>query len=211
MSSKILTVGALLLFTAIFLHTRGRPEINPPRETLASFPRELGPWSGTDSSISEEVLAILGPGDFLNRTYAAADGSSVELFIAYFASQRTGDTIHSPKNCLPGSGWIPVEVGRIAIPGPDHRSVEINRYVVAKGERRLLVLYWYQGHNRITASEYWAKWYMVSDAIKENRSDGALVRITALPLDREGLKSAERRAVEFAKQILPLLDAYIPH
>jgi len=211
MSLKILTVGALLLSTAIFLHSHAGPEINPPREALASFPRELGPWSGTDSPISDEVRAILGPGDFLNRTYAAADGSSVELFIAYFASQRTGDTIHSPKNCLPGAGWIPLAVGHIAIPGPDHRSLEINRYVVAKGERRLLVLYWYQAHNRITASEYWAKWYMVYDAIKENRSDGALVRITALPIDGEGMKSAERRAVEFAQQTLPLLDAYIPH
>ena len=208
---KILTVGALLLLTAIFLHTRARPEINLPREVLASFPRELGPWSGTDSSISDDVRAILGPGDFLNRTYTAADGSSVELFIAYFASQRMGDTIHSPKNCLPGAGWIPLEARRIAIPGPDHRSLEINRYVVAKGEQRLVVLYWYQAHNRITASEYSAKWYMVSDTIKENRSDGALVRITAVPLDREGLRPAGRRAVEFAEQILPLLDSYIPH
>jgi EpsI family protein len=210
MSSKILTVGALLLFTAIFLHRHARPEINPPRKALASFPRELGPLSGTDSYIPDDVRAILGPGDFLNRTYAAADGSSVELFIAYFASQQTGDAIHSPKNCLPGAGWTPLEVGHIAIPGLDQRPLEINRYVIAKGGRRLLVLYWYQAHNRITASEYWAKWYMLSDAITENRSDGALVRITALPLDREGLQPAERRGVEFAKQILPLLDAYIP-
>ena len=108
MSRKILTVAALLLLTAIFLHRQARPETNPPREALASFPQELGPWSGTDSPIPDEVRAILGPGDFLNRTYAAADSSSVELFIAYFASQQAGDAIHSPRNCLPGAGWIPL-------------------------------------------------------------------------------------------------------
>jgi len=210
MSRKILTVAALLLLTAIFLHRQARPETNPPREALASFPQELGPWSGTDSPIPDEVRAILGPGDFLNRTYAAADSSSVELFIAYFASQQAGDAIHSPRNCLPGAGWIPLEVRRITIAGVDHRPLEINRYVVAKGERRLLVLYWYQAHNRVTASEYWAKWYMVLDSIQMNRRDGALVRITALPLDGEGLKLAEQRAEEFAEQILPLLDTYIP-
>lgn len=210
MRARILTVGALLVLTQIFLHSRTRPEMNPPREALASFPQELGPWSGTDIPIANDVRAILGPGDFLDRSYATEDGPAVDLFIAYFASQRAGDTIHSPKNCLPGAGWMPLEVGRMTIPGLDHRPLEINRYVVGQGEDRLLVLYWYQAHNRVTASEYRAKWYLVSDSIKLNRSDGALVRIMTLRTDREPMESAQQRAVEFAERVLPLLDTYIP-
>jgi EpsI family protein len=210
MRARVLTVAILLLLTEIFLHGHTRPETNPPREALASFSSELGPWSGTDFPITDDVRTILGPGDFLNRSYSMADGSSVELFIAYFPSQRTGDTIHSPKNCLPGAGWIPLDVGRTTIPGLDHRPIEINRYIVGKGERRLLVLYWYQAHNRVTASEYWAKWYMVSDSIKLNRSDGALVRIMTASDNTERMETAQQRAVDFAEQILPLLDTYLP-
>jgi EpsI family protein len=210
MRVRAFAVGLLLLLTAVFLHSHSQEERNPPREMLASFPREIGPWSGTELSIPNDVRAVLGPGDFLNRAYSTEDGSSVDLFIAYFPSQRTGDTIHSPKNCLPGAGWIPLQVGRAAIPGPDHRPFEVNRYVVGKGEHKLLVLYWYQAHNRVTASEYWDKWYLFSDSIKFNRSDGALVRIIASLAEGELVDSAQQRAVDFAEKILPLLDSYIP-
>ncbi|HXW89080.1 MAG TPA: EpsI family protein [Terriglobales bacterium] len=211
MLARVFTVGALLVATAIFLHSHVRPETNPPREELASFPLELEPWSGVDLSISNDVRVILGDGDFLNRSYSAPDGSSVALFIAYFPSQRSGDTIHSPKNCLPGAGWIPLEASRATIPGLDHRPLEINRYIVGNDKLRLLVLYWYQAHNRVTASEYRAKWYMLLDSLKLNRSDGALVRIMTPTDNREDVDAAQQRAVDFAELILPLLDDYIPH
>jgi EpsI family protein len=210
MLARLLTVGTLLAITEIFLYRHAGPETHPPREELASFSYELGPWSGTDLPITNDVRTILGPGDFLNRAYSTADGSSVELFIAYFASQRTGDTIHSPKNCLPGAGWMPLEAGRTTIPGLNDRRLAINRYIVTKDKVRLLVLYWYQGHDRVTASEYWAKWYMFWDSIKFNRSDGALVRVMTPTDDTERVESAQQRAVGFAEQILPVLDRYIP-
>jgi len=210
MLTRGLTVGALLVLTAIFLNRHDQPERNPPSQALGEFPYQLGSWSGVDLPITDEVRQILGPGEFLDRRYSRADDRLVDLFIAYFPSQRTGDTIHSPKNCLPGAGWVPLEVGRLTIPGADHRPITINRYVVARGEARQLVLYWYQAHNRITASEYWAKWYLISDSIQLNRSDGALVRIATPRTDHEGMEAVEPRALDFLGEILPLLDRYIP-
>jgi EpsI family protein len=210
MLTRVLTVGALLALTAIVLDRHDQPERNPPSTALAEFPYQLGSWSGVDLPISDEVRQVLGPGDFLNRGYSTPDGSFADLFIAYFPSQRTGDTIHSPKNCLPGAGWVPLESGRLTMPGGDHRPITINRYVVAKGEAQQLVLYWYQAHNRVTASEYWAKWYLISDSIRLNRSDGALVRIMAPRADHEDMEAVQLRALDFIGEIEPLLDSYIP-
>jgi EpsI family protein len=210
MLSRVLAVGALLVLTGVFLHRHDQPERNPPREELTTFPYELGSWSGVDLPITQDVREILGPGDFLYRRYSSAGGSFIELFAAYFPSQRTGDTIHSPKNCLPGSGWIPVKAGHLTIPGPDHSQIIVNRYVVAKGEHQQLVLYWYQAHNRVTASEYWAKWYLISDSIRLNRSDGALVRVMSPRANHESMGAVEQRLVEFAGEITPLLNRYIP-
>lgn len=210
MLSRVLTVGALLVLTGVFLRGHDQPETNPTRAELKTFPYQVGSRSGVDLPITEEVREILGPGDFLDRSYSSADGSFVELFIAYFPSQRTGDTIHSPKHCLPGSGWVPVEAGHLTIPGADHRPISINRYVIAKGERQQLVLYWYQAHNRVIANEYWAKWYLIYDSIQLDRSDGALVRIMSPRAGHEGMEAVQHRALDFSGEILPLLDRYIP-
>jgi EpsI family protein len=134
----------------------------------------------------------------------------VDLFLAYFPSQRTGDTIHTPKNCLPGAGWTPLESGRVALERPDGPAIRVNRYVIGKGTDHMLVLYWYEAHGRAVASEYWAKFYLVADAIRLNRTDGALVRIITPWLSGENLDTAQQRAVDFAGSILPLLDNYIP-
>ena len=210
MLTRVLTVGVLLTLTAIVLHRHDQPEQNPPHKALAEFPYQLGSWSGVDLPIPEEVRQVLGPGDFLNRGYSKTDGSFAYLFIAYFPSQRTGDTIHSPKNCLPGAGWVPLEAGRLTIPGGDHGPITINRYLVAKGEAQQLVLYWYQAHNRVTASEYLAKWYLISDSIQLNRSDGALVRVMSPRAGHEGIEAVQARALDFSGEIEPLLDSYIP-
>src|SRR5215472_7006325 len=114
------TSALLILITAIFLRTRSHGEIFPPRQPLQSFPEHLGEWAGTDLPIDADTLQVLGPGDFLLRTYTSGDQQTINLFIAYFASERTGDTIHSPKNCLPGSGWAPLESRHISVSVPGH-------------------------------------------------------------------------------------------
>jgi EpsI family protein len=132
------------------------------------------------------------------------------LYIAYFPSQRAGDTIHSPKNCLPGAGWIPAETSHIWIEPPDGKKIEVNRILVTKGAERALVLYWYQAHGRVTPSEYGAKYYLVADAIRMNRSDGALVRIITFMKSGESVREAETTAIGFAQLVSPMLDSYIP-
>lgn len=162
--------------------------------------------------IDKDTLQVLGPGDFLLRIYNLEDRSEpyLDLFIAYFPSQRAGDTIHSPKNCLPGAGWAPVESGRLALAVPGHSPFPVNRYVIAKGESRQLVLYWYWAHDRGVASEYWAKYYLVADSIALNRSDGSLVRVTTPLLPGESVDKAQERMMPFVDAVVPRLQNYIP-
>jgi len=211
---KLRFIGAALLIglTAILLQARGRDEVFPSHLPLKSFPQQLGEWTGSDRPIDKETLEILGPGDFLIREYSTqADFEpSVNLYIAYFPSQRMGDTIHSPKNCLPGAGWLPVENDRLSLALPGHVPFPVNRYVIAKGDSRMLVLYWYWAHDRGVASEYWAKYYLIADAIRMNRSDGALVRIMTTMLPGETSEAAQRRLLPFSSKVVASLDDYIP-
>jgi EpsI family protein len=204
--------AALLAGTATFLHHRSGNEVIAPRPPLASFPAKLGGWTGADVPIPQDALQVLGPGDFLLRLYSnqARMQPDVDLFLAYFPSQRTGDTIHSPKHCLPGAGWLPVESSRITLSLPGRAPFLANHYVIAKGGDRQLVLYWYLAHDRIVASEYWAKFYLVADAIRMNRSDGSLVRFTTAITGGESADAAQQRLLAFAGNVVPLLNDYVP-
>lgn len=204
-------VVALVAAAEIFLVARSRPEILPSRPPLSSFPLTIDTWSGRDVAIPQEFLDVLGPGEFLQRIYNSSSTQPyVDLFLAYFPSQKTGDTIHSPKNCLPGSGWTPIESGRVQLTQASDPPIDANRYILEKGSSRLFVLYWYQAHGRAVASEYWAKYFLVADAIRMNRTDGALVRVITPVLPDENVTTSERRAVGFTGQFLPVLDRYIP-
>jgi len=206
---RFVIVVALLLTTAAFLQARRRPERIVTHHELALLPTTLQNWRGRDISIPPDIREVLGPGDFLERLYQSADSPPVDLFLAYFPTQRAGATIHSPKNCLPGSGWTPISSSRVAISLNGIPAI-VNRYVVANGTARNLVLYWYQAHGRVVASEYAAKYYLVHDAITMNRTDGALIRIvTAIPPDGAS-DVAEARAIQFARAIEPQLSSYIP-
>jgi EpsI family protein len=207
----VLAVG-MLLFTALFLQAGARKEVFPPRQPLASFPLELGTWRGSDVPISQDVRDVLGQGDFLLRVYrdTAVAQPYIDLFVAYFPTQRAGDTIHSPKNCLPGAGWSPIESSRTRLAIAGVKPFNVNRYVIAKGPERQLVLYWYLAHNRAVASEYWAKFYLVTDSMRMHRSDGSLVRLTTPMLRGETVDSAEKRLVSVASLIVPQMNEYIP-
>jgi len=202
----------LLAGTALFLQGRTGNEVIPPRLSLTAFPRELGPWVGRDVPIPQDALEVLGPGDFLLRLYGDQSRPEpyVDLFIAYFPSQRTGDTIHSPKHCLPGAGWLPLDSSRIKVSLAGRPDVPMNRYVIGKGEDRQLVLYWYYAHQRAVASEYSAKFYLVADSIRMNRSDGAMIRLTTPMRHGEDSEQAQGRLLLFANQISPQLDRFIP-
>lgn len=205
-------VAALLASAALFLHARSHNEVIPARAPLSAFPHRLGEWTGTDVRIQQDVLDVLGSGDFLLRVYQTSSLRQpyIDLFLAYFPSQRAGDTIHSPKHCLPGAGWQPVESGRVTLTLPGYSPFPANRYVIAKGTDRQLVLYWYLARDRAIASEYWAKFYLVTDSIRLKRSDGSLVRVTTPLLPDETPDAAQKRLSSFAGNFTPLLSEYIP-
>lgn len=208
---RFILATLLIAGAAILLQARARSEVFPPRLPLKQFPAQLGGWSGTDVAIDKDVLEILGAGDFLVRIYQNQQKTPyIDLFIAYFRSQRAGDTIHSPQHCLPGAGWAPIENQRITLTMPGREPFPANRYLIAKGDSRELVLYWFWAHNRGVASEYWAKFYLVADSIKMNRSDGALVRITTPMYPGETVDAAQQRILPFARDLTLLLDNYIP-
>jgi EpsI family protein len=209
---RFLCVWLILFGTGLVLAARSSVEYIPKHQPLDAFPYQIADLQGKNLPIDKSVSEALGPGQFLDREFRGSSPADppMELFVAYYPSQRMGDTIHSPQNCLPGSGWTPLQVGRIQIPRADGQTITANRYIVAKGLDRILVLYWYQAHGRTTPSEYWAKMYMVADAIKLNRTDGALVRISLqIPNSADGPQT-DARMVQFAQSVLQQLDIFIP-
>ena len=187
------------------------------RESLDRFPTRLGDWNGVQQApFAKDILAVLGVDDYLTRVYYGPDRAGVGLYIGYYQSQRQGDTMHSPLNCLPGAGWEPLSKGVLRMnvqygPGRAAREIEINRYVIQKGLDRQLVLYWYQAHGRIVASEYWGKFYLVADAMRLNRTDGALLRVTSPFSGTEGSEArAESVAVSFVEAMFPHLSNFLP-
>jgi EpsI family protein len=201
----------MLAGTALLLYARGNSDLIPPSEPLSDLPHVIAGWSGTDVKIDQESLDVLGAGDFLTRGYYR-DGHSqpIGLFIAYFPTQRTGTTIHSPKHCLPGAGWVFESSQYVNLNDANGKSHRVGEYIISNGESRQFVIYWYQAHGRSVANEYMAKIYMVTDAMRMNRTDGALVRVIA-PIDpREGTSVAKARAEAFTAQLAPMLPRFIP-
>jgi EpsI family protein len=215
-STRFAIAAALMLATALVLQAYSRSEYFPPRAPLASLPSQIDRWTATDETLDQQTLNILGPGEFLLRDYERSDESTINphpwinLFIAYFPSQKAGDTIHSPNHCLPGAGWVPTSREIVPLAAPDGSTFPVNRYVVAKGGERQLVLYWFQAHGRTVARELWAKYYLVSDSIHMNRSDGALIRLMTPMLEGESKEAAQSRLMQLGSKFLPLLDNYIP-
>lgn len=194
-----------------------RPEQAPPRVSFERFPLDLNGWRGRPlPPMDSKVLAVLGVDDYMDRYYVRDDRSAAAgLYVGYYRSQRQGDSIHSPLNCLPGAGWEPLSKGYLSIPVSSvagSSNISVNRYVIQKGLDRQVVLYWYQSHGRVIASEYWSKLFLIRDAVQLNRTDAALVRIIVMiPPNADGAEAlAESQAVDFAKTIYPQLPSFLP-
>jgi EpsI family protein len=213
MRTRVIVLLVALAVTGVAVLRADRPEAPVVRESFASFPMYLGAWRGIqEAPFDKKILDVLGLDDYLNRTYVVNEKSAVGVYVGYWKSQRQGDAIHSPANCLPGSGWEPVSRSTILIPGPDGTPSPINRYLIRKGIDGQLVLYWYQSHGRVVASEYWGKFYLISDAMRYNRTDAALVRVIApvVPNQPNGEAVAEEIALRFARDLMPALQPYLP-
>jgi EpsI family protein len=185
-------------------------EARVERRELKTFPETLGTWhkAGNDQIIDDETLKVLRASDYLSRDFRKPDGQVANLYVGYYATQRTGATYHSPLNCLPGSGWILSEPAKAKVALPDGTSFIANKYVIRNGEYQSLMIYWYQGRGRNVASEYWGKIYTVLDSVRLRRSDGAMVRIT-VPI-RQSEAVAEQAAIEFASAASTVMPQFVP-
>jgi EpsI family protein len=203
---------AILLGATTGMAYLSHGESTPPAKPLSQFPvRVAGYTQIIEWPLDNDTLDVLKVTDYVNRGYwqPGMNQDLMTVFIAYFRSQRTGATIHSPKNCLPGAGWNPVHSSIYQMQLDDGRKVPINLYILRKGLDEQLVLYWYQAHGRIVASEFWGKYYLVKDALLLNRTDAALIRVT-VPIQHDDVQESQARAVAFAKQITTDVDQIIP-
>ena len=204
------TMIAVLLVGTAGMGFLSHGESTPPARPMTEFPQNVGSFKTVaEIPFDKETLKVLGVTDYLNRVYFSPSEGELGLYVGYFRTQRTGAAIHSPKNCLPGAGWQPVVSETYQLPLDDGRKVPINLYVIRKDLDQEIVLYWYQSHGRVVASEYWGKLYMVYDAMRLNRTDAALVRITA-PVRNGDMEAARAQALAFAKQIAVDVDQIIP-
>lgn len=209
----------LLGLTLTALRMRGDEDRVPSSVPLDQMPIAIGAWQGQDIPIDAETLAVLGKGVFLNREYRAPSAFSgqsvgpddVGLFIGYFPTQRTGQSIHSPQNCLPGSGWSFESSGKLALSDGEGHRYQVGDYLISDGMHEAEVLYWYKNQGHVVANDYLAKVYTLVDSIRYRRTDAALIRVTTMLRSGETREQAQRRVVSFAQQVTPLLPAYIPN
>jgi EpsI family protein len=209
MTERLTVLTFVVLATAVCLRASAVQERVPPRRPLAEMPWRLGDWTATGQrEFDAETAAVLGADDYVWRPYARPSGDTADLYIGYYESQRQGDTVHSPMNCLPGAGWQLLTVGRSSIKPAPGRSIVVNRDVIQKGLDKRLVLYWFQSHGRAVASEYWSKAYLVLDGLRLHRTDGALIRVIS-PI-RDGDALAEQSASDFVRAVYPVLNRHLP-
>jgi EpsI family protein len=218
-SPRFWLVILLLAVTAFVLQSRGDADFVPASQPLSQMPEQLDGMVAQDIPLTDDTLAVLGKGDFLNRVYVGPQASGnglttkaapISLFIGYFPSQRTGQTMHSPQNCLPGAGWTFDSQKYASLQDVNGKNYRVGEYVISNGEIKQFVIYWYQAHGRSIPNEYKAKLYMIADAIRMNRTDGALVRVITQVLPSESLESARERATQFTRQMAPNLPRFIP-
>lgn len=201
----------LILFAGVLVNAWSYlGEAHVERKELKDFPQSIGAWqkTGTDQILDDETLKVLRASDYLLRDFRKSDGQTANLYVGYYATQRTGATYHSPLNCLPGSGWTLSEPGKATIALPDGSSFVANKYVIQNGDYKSLMVYWYQGRGRNVASEYWGKVYTVLDSVRLRRSNGAMVRVTVPIGDSEA--AAEQTAIEFASTASKVLPDFVP-
>ena len=185
-----------------------RAEIIPERKDFSSYPLSFGKWQGRRGSIENIYLDELKLDDYIIADYSDGSGdATVNLYLAYYASQRSGAAAHSPKSCIPGGGWQIKSHDAIYI---DVLGREVNRLLIQKGDHGQLVYYWFDQRGRNITNEYMVKWYLFWDSMTQGRTDGALVRLTTAVQPGEDVAKADKRLTDFAQQVNTTLPDYIP-
>ncbi len=210
-STPARVVTILLILQTAVLYSSIRKEVVPASLPLSQVPTQVGPWKMLGEGLMDkESMEVLKADDVLNRFYRnGSTGQEASLFVAAFRTQRTGKAPHSPKNCLPGAGWTQLSSDDYSIDVGTGAPIVVNRYVITHGDSRELVLYWYQSRNRVVADEFKAKFWVVADAMRLNRTDTALVRVM-VPIDNQNEDAATKTASEFVQSFFTTVRHYLP-
>ena len=189
-----------------------RIELLPQRQDFSTFPSDLNTWQGKTGKIEKIYLDALKLDDYVMADFEKPDVPLVNFYVAYYASQRKGQSAHSPRTCIPGGGWEIISLDRHAIDGVtlNGHALQVNRTVIQMGEHRQLVYYWFQQRGRNLTNEYLVKWFLFWDALTRNRTDGALIRLTTQVGPTETINDADHRLTDFVKTVNPYLRNHIP-
>lgn len=207
-------LSCLLLLCAVGVTTlfiSARKEIIPDRNLFASFPTAIGEWQGRAGAMEASTASFLGLTDYILSDYAKSNGRQVNLYVAYYATQRSGNAPHSPSVCIPGNGWQISDIERTNYKSQDRGiSLPFNRVVIVRGSDKQLVYYWFEERGMKIANEWVSKLYLLRDAMFKNRTDGALVRLTTPIYPGEEESDGDKRLQEFTGIIVPKLEGYLP-
>ncbi|MGI9307664.1 MAG: exosortase C-terminal domain/associated protein EpsI, partial [Gammaproteobacteria bacterium] len=203
----------LLVGRVVSLNLKDREEFVPEHVSLSTFPLLLEEWRGRETALEQVYLDELQLDDYLLVTYSSPEEPMpVDLYVAYYASQSKGASIHSPRSCLPGGGWVVDQFDQYLVDsvGPEEAALQVNRAVVSLDENKQLVYYWFQQRGRNLTNEYIVKWYNFWDALTMRRTDGALVRVTTFVPDGGSLEEADIRLQEFVRMLDPKINYHLP-
>jgi len=200
-----------MLLTMVCLVYISHSENLHPNTPFSNFPKQIGEWVGKEERFDQEIYDLLGVDDSFLCNYNTRKGGQVNLYVGFYQSQREGDTIHSPRHCMPGAGWNIIDTSseELTIPNRKPAKIKVARLTLEKGTQRQVVLYWFQSRGRIIRSEYMDKVYLVMDSIAKRRTDGSFVRLIAPAINGDEGK-AIKDLKEFAQVLIPILGEYIP-
>lgn len=189
-----------------------RVEVPPPRAMFVDFPMKLNGWLGTSLTLEKQYIDSLRFDDYVLADYRFGDGQPVNLYAAYYRSQRKGQSAHSPQSCLPGGGWEISSIDSMDLHASSGmvRSLHVNRASIQKDDQKQIVLYWFKQRDRILSDEYLVKVYLFWDALSRGRTDGALVRIASLVGPGETEEIVDQRLLRFVATIDPEMARYVP-
>jgi EpsI family protein len=172
----------------------------------------LGDWNGKADSMARMYVEALDLDDYLLANYVNNRQQAVNLYFAYYGSQSKGASIHSPRACLPGGGWLMRDFSQREMSGTGDgpRALRVNRAEIEWGESKQLVYYWFRMHGRNITNEYLLKWYVFWDALTMSRTDAALVRVTTPIRPGESFADADSRLIDFVKSVNPNIPGYVP-
>jgi len=209
---QFIVVVILLSATLALSHGVEFREKIPVKKSFEYFPINVGQWSGVQQSMGQKFIDALDLSDYVTIDFHDKLGRTVNFYVAYYESQRKGESIHSPASCLPGSGWIFNQAGAATIPlsANDGEFMKVNRAFMQKGAYKQLSYYWFPQRGRILTNAYQLKIYAFWDALTKQRTDGALVRLITPVYESEELEDAEARLQGFTREIVPMLGGYIP-